>query len=100
MHTDRPLVKKLEILGRIEAGEKASKLAIEYGISQTTISGWKKQKLKEASDKGMSLNMKRNTEAKYPVIADCVVTWLKDMRTGHRKTVPISYQMLKEKAEG
>ena len=59
-HTDRTIKEKIEILGKLDCGVKAVDLCMQFNLSQSTLSTWKKQrsKLNEMVDAGKVLNTK------------------------------------------
>ena len=53
-----------------------------------------KGEIKDLAEKSFLLNQKRDTQPKHPMVVDCLVRWLRDIRANHVKTVPMGTQDL------
>ena len=98
-HTDRTIKEKIEILGKLDSGVKAVDLCIQFSLSQSTLSTWKKQrcKLNEMVDAGKVLHTKRNRESFLPQVERALHIWFCEMRSKPH-TPPINQSLLVQKA--
>ena len=81
-HKDRTLKEKIEILRKLKSGTKAADLCRQYGISQSTLSTWKKNeaKLQELVDDGRVLETKRNRVCFLPQVERSLHHWFIRLR--------------------
>ena len=85
------LEERVDVLRRMEKGEKAVKISRELGIPEGTLSGWKKDKEKiikahgEAVKSGLK-NRVRVRDSAMPEVDEALLFWLKQMRC--RKSAP------------
>lgn len=93
--------KKLEALQRIDKGECLKKIAEEYGVGTSTVSDWKKNRIKieEFCFKMISKDSLegRGTikKAKHEQLDDALFVWFSEQRD---RGVPLSGPILQEKA--
>ena len=82
-HTDRPLSFKIEVLRRLERGEKVAALSSELNVRDSTIRGWRQHKVKlfAQMEKGINLSTKHDRESNNPAVDRALITWLKDLIT-------------------
>uniref|UniRef100_A0A2H8TNS6 Jerky-like n=1 Tax=Melanaphis sacchari TaxID=742174 RepID=A0A2H8TNS6_9HEMI len=99
-HITLTLVEKLEILNKLENGDKLLNLANEFGVGRTTIYDIRKnsEKIKSFFKNNKSLKSMRKTlkTGEFPEIEDALYLWFLQER--NRQT-PISGEILKEKAK-
>ena len=74
---------KVEILRRIQNGEKPGALAKEFKIPASTISTWKKYEkgIQSQAVEGVKLDRKRNRASKLPEVERALLLWFKDIRS-------------------
>jgi len=98
-HIDRTLKEKVEILRKVDSGVKAVDICRQFGLSQSTLSTWKKQrgKINEMVDAGKVLNIKRNRESFLPQVERALNIWFSEMRSKPHAP-PINQQILVQKA--
>mgnify|MGYP000350759845 CR=1 FL=1 len=84
-HSSCTLKEKLEVLKRLDNGESATKLAIEFGVGKVTISDWKKKREKiehfgnTTSEK--TLEQRHNTTVSvYDKIDEATFLWFTQER--------------------
>ena len=98
-HVDQTLKEKLEILKKLECGMKPVDVCRQYGISQSTLSAWKKQKskLKDLADAGKVLDTKCNHEYFLLNVKRSLHIWFGEKR--YKPHAPLlNKQVLVEKA--
>lgn len=91
---------KQEIIKDLEKGVGATTLAARHGVAKSTISDIKKNQAKIQSgilcQNISSLNRKTLKKAEYPRVEKALYNWFLKQR---RKNLPVSGEMLKEKAK-
>lgn len=94
---DFDLELKATIVSRLEKGGKNGNLAIEYGLSHSTISTiWKhREKIKTLLEENKSSNLKRARVSKHQDIEEALLKWFKQQRS---LSIPISGPILQVKA--
>ena len=98
-HTDRTLKDKVEILRKLDSGVKAVDICRQFGLSQSTLSTWKKQraKINDMVESGKVMNTKRNRESFLPQVERALNIWFSEMRSKPHAP-PINQQILIDKA--
>lgn len=99
-HSSCTLKDKLEVLKRLDNGESASKLAVEFGVGNSTITDWKKNRSKieqfctATSSKCVE---SRQTSKTTPLdkLDQALFLWFSQER---EKGTPINGPLIKEKA--
>lgn len=99
-HTSVTLQDKLEVLNRLDNGESASKLAVEFGVGNSTITDWKKNRAKIEQfciSTTSKCTESRQTAKTTPLekLDNALFVWFSQER---EKGVPISGPLIKEKA--
>ena len=82
-HVNQTLKEKLEILNKLECGMKAVDVCMSYNLSLSTLSTWKKQKLKSKDmvDAGKVLDTKCNCELFLPNVKRTLHIWFGEMNS-------------------
>lgn len=99
-HSACTLQEKLEVLKRLDKGETATKLAVEFGVGKATISDWKKNRSKieqfctATSEKTLEQRC-NSTNSIYEKLDEATFLWFTQER---QKGVPISGPLIQEKA--
>lgn len=91
--------RKVEILGKLEKGFKANRLAIEYNVTESAISQIKKRKteiLDAASKSFQEIKKKTLHKAEYPELEEKLYSWFLKQRD---KNAPVNRLILKLKAK-
>lgn len=92
---------KLDALKRLDKGESVNKIALDFGVGQTTIGGWKKKRseieswcVKRICTE--SLKERKNMKGgEYEKVSEALYVWFRQ----HRENgTPISGPILQEKA--
>ena len=101
--TSYTIEQRYKVLTLLDKGEKASKIAKEYGISKNNISNWNKPEnrekiVKEYEAGAVDSKRKRFREGKYSDIEEALMKWFKDVRS-RPNPVPIDGKTLKAQAE-
>lgn len=99
-HTSCTLKDKLEVLKRLDNGESASKLAVEFGVGNSTITDWKKNRSKIEQfciSTTSKCTESRQTAKTTPLdkLDSALFVWFSQER---EKGTPISGPLIKEKA--
>lgn len=99
-HSSSTVEQKLKALKRLDSGESASKLAVEFGVGKATISDWKKNRatIEKFSDTKSHEILKRRHHVKLSVnekIDEAVFVWFSLER---QNGVPISGPQIQKKA--
>lgn len=87
---------KLQILQRLDSGERQVDVAKEYGIAPSTLSTIVKQKSKLQGETSMSGTRKRLCTGYFKEVDDAVAVWLRDLRS---QNIPVSGPMIQGKAK-
>ena len=97
-HVDRTLKEKLEILKHL-GSMKGIDICRKYGIKQSTLSTWKKQKakLQEMVEEGKVLDTKRNHASLLPKVERALHIWFCEMRSKPHAP-PLNREVLAQKA--
>ena len=97
-HVDRTLKEKLEILKHV-GSMKGIDICRKYGIKQSTLSTWKKQKakLEEMVEEGKVLDLKRNRASLLPKVERALHIWFCEMRSKPHAP-PLNREVLAQKA--
>ena len=97
-HVDRTLKEKLEILKHV-GSMKGIDICRKYGIKQSTLSTWKKQKakLEEMVEEGKVLDLKCNRASLLPKVERALHIWFCEMRSKPH-TPPLNREVLAQKA--
>ncbi|XP_022823355.1 jerky protein homolog-like [Spodoptera litura] len=98
-HETLSLVKKMEILRKLDSGENQMKLAGEYGVGRATIYDIKKNREKienfaNTADAGTSSRQTVKI-GEYPVMEDALYTWFLQERARH---TPLTGDIIRQKA--
>lgn len=99
-HNSCTLKEKLEVLKRLDKGESATQLSIEFGVGKATISDWKKKRAKieqfcsATSDKTLQ-KRQTTTLSSYDKLDNALFLWFTQER---QKGIPITGPLIKEKA--
>ena len=101
--TSYTIEQRYKVLTLPDKGEKASKIAKEYGICKNNISTWNKPEnrekiVKEYEAGAVHSERKRFREGKYSDIEEAVMKWFKDVRS-RPNPIPIDGKTLKAQAE-
>ena len=101
--TSYTIEQRYKVLTLLDKGEKASKIAKEYGIPKNNISTWNKPEnrekiVKEYEAGAVDSKRKRFREGKYSDIEEALMKWFKDVRS-RPNSVPIDGKTLKAQAE-
>lgn len=99
-HSSCTLKEKLEVLKRLDNGESATKLSVEFGVGKATISDWKKNRAKIEQFSGTTsektLEQRHNsTTSIYEKLDKATFLWFTQER---EKGVPIGGPLIQEKA--
>ena len=93
--TSYTIEQRYKVLTLLDKGEKASKIAKEYGIPKNKISTWNKPEnrekiVKEYEAGAVDSKRKRFREGKYSDIEEALMKWFKDVRFSF--FLPIQHQ--------
>ena len=82
--TSYTIEQRYKVLTLLDKGEKASKIAKEYGIPKNNISTWNKPEnrekiVKEYEAGAVDSKRKRFREGKYSDIEEALMKWFKDV---------------------
>ena len=83
--TSYTIEQRYKVLTLLDKGEKASKIAKEYGIPKNNISTWNKPEnrekiVKEYEAGAVDSKRKRFREGKYSDIEEALLKWFKDVQ--------------------
>ena len=97
-HIDRTLKGKLEILKHV-GSMKGIDICRKYGIKQSTLLTWKKQKpkLEEMLEEGKVLDIKRNRGSLLAKVERALHIWFCEMRSKPHMP-PLNREVLAQKA--
>lgn len=96
-HKTLSMSEKVEILKRIDSGESANKLAVEYGIGRATINGLKRKKESIIScHENSPVERKTLRRGAYPLVDATVYSWYLQQKV---QNIQISSQLLQRKAK-
>ena len=98
-HTDCTLKEKIDILHKLDCGIEGIDIYKEFNLSQSTLSTWKRQrmKFKEQVDVGKVLNAKHNCKSFVPQAERALHLWFSEMGS-KLYTPPINQASLIQKA--
>lgn len=99
-HTTCTLKDKLEVLKRLDKGESATKLSLEFGVGKATITDWKKNRSKLeqfCTTTSQSTLEKRQTakQSQFDQVDEALFMWFSQERL---KGTPLSGPLIQEKA--
>lgn len=99
-HTTCTLKEKLEVLQRLDKGESATKLSLEFGVGKATIADWKKNRSKIeqfCATTSQSTLEKRQTakQSQFDQVDEALFMWFSQER---QKGTPLSGPLIQEKA--
>lgn len=99
-HTTCTLQEKIEVLNRLDKGESATKLAVEFGVGKATIADWKKNRTKieqfcTSSSKKTLENRQTSKTSKFDKVDEALFLWFVQER---EKETPLSGPIVQEKA--
>uniref|UniRef100_A0A1B6FS75 HTH CENPB-type domain-containing protein n=1 Tax=Cuerna arida TaxID=1464854 RepID=A0A1B6FS75_9HEMI len=99
-HNSCTLKEKLEVLKRLDNGESATQLSIEFGVGKATISDWKKKRAKieqfcSVTSENTLEKRQTTTVSSYDKLDEALYLWFSQER---QKGIPITGPLIKEKA--